>query len=538
MHCFRPALRTTCLLLGLGILANFIPNPAKAAPIADANTLVYSWGVHAGEGNPHMYSPNQMYAQTMIYDSLVRYGQDGTIQPALAESWTISPDGRTYTFTLRKNVIFTDNTPFDAQAAKRNFDTILANKARHQWIEAINQLKSVTSPASHTLVIELHKPYYPLLQELSLPRPFRFLSPAAFPDSGNTSEGIKHAAGTGPWILAESRKGEYDLFVRNEHYWGPKPTLQKILVKIIPDPQTRVLALETGEIDLIFGGSGHGSGQISLESFSQLRQDKNFVTALSPAYSTRTMLLSASSGPTQDLQVRKAIIHAVQKDSIIRTIFQEVEHRADTLFSPNMPYSNLNLQPLAYDPAKAQALLDAAGWTLQKGDVFRSKKGQKLSITLSFVGNNALHKSIAEVVQGNLRAVGIQTILVGEEPDAYNKRHMEGNFHMTFGDTWGAPYDPHSFCGSMRAPSHGDYQAQLGLPMKAALDTQIGEALTSTNEQHRAQLYSNILGTLHEQAIYLPLSYEPAVAVHRSTIKGVVFGPTAYDMPFDTITKE
>lgn len=537
MNCFFTTLRNS-LLLGLGALILFSPAMGQAAPVVDKNTLVYSWGVHAGEGNPHLYSPNQMYAQTMVYDALVQYGQDGVIQPALAESWVISPDGRTYTFTLRKNVLFTDGTPFDAKAAKQNFDTILANKARHQWIEAINQLKTISSPASHTLIIELHNPYYPLLQELSLPRPFRFLSPSAFPDSGNTSDGIKKPVGTGPWILAETRKGEYDLFVRNDNYWGPKPSLQKVLIKIIPDPQTRVLALETGEIDLIFGGSGHGSGQISLESFNQLRQDKNYVTALSPAYSTRTMLLSASSGPTQDLQVRKAIIHAVQKDSIIRTIFQGVEHKADTLFAPNMPYSNLSLQPLPYDPAAAQALLEAAGWPLKKGDTFRTKGDESLRIILSFVGNNALHKSIAEVVQGNLRAVGIEAVLVGEEPDAYNKRHMEGDFQMTFGDTWGAPYDPHSFCGSMRAPSHGDYQAQVGLPMKAALDTQIGQALTSTDEQQRAQLYRSILSTLHDQAIYLPLSYEPAVTVHRKNITGVVFGPTAYDMPFGTIRKQ
>lgn len=537
MKCSYFALRVY-LLLSLAVLLSLSPAPAQAAPVVDKNTLVYSWGVHAGEGNPHMYSPNQMYAQTMVFDALVQYGHDGVILPALAESWDISPDGRTYTFTLQKNVQFTDGTPFNAQAAKRNFDTILANKARHQWIEAVNQIKSINTPTSHTLVIELHNPYYPLLQELSLPRPFRFLSPAAFPDSGNTGDSIKKPVGTGPWILAESRKGEYDLFVRNENYWGPKPKLEKVLVKIIPDPQTRVLALETGEIDLIFGGSGHGSGQISLESFSQLRQDKGYVTDLSAPYSTRTMLISASSGPTKDLQVRKAIIHAAQKDSIIRTIFQGVEFKADTLFSPNMPYSNLQLQPLTYNPDTARALLDAAGWTLQKGDTFRTKGGEELEIILSFVGNNALHKSIAEVIQGNLRAVGIKAVLVGEEPDAYNKRHMEGAFHMTFGDTWGAPYDPHSFCGSMRAPTHGDYQAQVGLPMKAALDAQIGQALTSTNEKQRAELYRSILGILHEQAIYLPLSYEPAVAVHRNNIKGVEFGPTAYDMPFGNITKE
>ncbi len=532
---WKRSVRNALVVLGLCVLG--VGN-VEAAPAADKDTLVYSWGVHAGELNPHMYSPNQMYAQSMVYDSLVRYGAGGKIEPALAESWTISPDGRTYTFALRKGVVFSDGTPFDAEAAKKNLDAVLANRQRHIWMESVNQLERVEAPESHTLVLHLKNSYYPLLQELSLPRPMRFLAPSAFPDSGNTAEGVKKVVGTGPWVLAESRKGEYDLFVRNERYWGPKPAMRRVLVKVIPDPQTRVLALETGEIDLIYGGSGHGSGQIGLESFEQLRDGGEYVTAMSHPYSTRTMLISATTGPTRQLEVRQAILHAVNKDSIIRNIFRGAEQRADTLFAPNMPYADVGLRPVAYDPARAEALLDEAGWKQGSGDTFRTRNGEELRIILSFVGNNALHKAVAEVVQGDLRKIGMNAVLVGEEPDAFNKRQMEGGFQMTFGDTWGAPYDPHSFCGSMRAPSHGDYQAQRGLPVKAELDRKIGEALVSTDAAQRARLYREILTTLHEQAIYLPLSYEPAVTVHRKSLQGVEFGPTAYDMPFEKIRKE
>jgi nickel transport system substrate-binding protein len=105
--------------------------PAVAAPPEGDDVLVYSWSSNVGDLNPHTYSPSQMFAQSQVYEPLVRYQADGSVKPCLAESWTVSPDGREYTFKLRRDVTFSDGTPFDAKAVKMNFDTVVKNHLNH-----------------------------------------------------------------------------------------------------------------------------------------------------------------------------------------------------------------------------------------------------------------------------------------------------------------------------------------------------------------------------------------------------------------------
>uniref|UniRef100_A0ACD5GZP1 ABC transporter substrate-binding protein n=1 Tax=Desertifilum tharense IPPAS B-1220 TaxID=1781255 RepID=A0ACD5GZP1_9CYAN len=109
----------------------------------------------------------------------------------------MSPDGRLITFQLRQGVQFSDGEPFNAEAAKLNFDQVLANTGAHEWLELIQQIDRVEAEGDYTLRLYLKNPYYPALQELALIRPVRFLSPAAFPDSGTTADGIKQPIGTG-----------------------------------------------------------------------------------------------------------------------------------------------------------------------------------------------------------------------------------------------------------------------------------------------------------------------------------------------------
>lgn len=506
---------------------------APMAHAAQPDTLEYSWSSNVGVLNPHAYSPNQMFAQAMVYEPLVRYGANGEVEPWLAESWTISEDGRTYLFTLRRGVRFSDGTPFDATAVKKNFDAVLTNAKRHDWLEFIAQIDETEAVDAHTFRLKLKHAYYPTLQELCLIRPMRFMAPSAMPEDLNTGKGIKKAVGTGPWKLVEIRKGEYDVFEANEYYWGHKPAFKRLVVKVIPDSDGRAVAFDTGEIDLIYGSGGHGSGQIGLDTFARFQARKDLVTDISPPLATRTLAINSNRFPTDDLAVRRAILHGVDKDAIVKHIFLGVERRADTLFSPSQPYCDLGLKRFGFDPAKAAALLDGAGWKLDEGTGYRVKDGRELALDVCFVGNDSLQKSVAEVVQGDLKRLGIRVRLVGEEKDSFLTRQKSGEFGMIFGDTWGSPYDPHSFCSSMRKPAHADYQAQLGLPMKADIDREIGEVLVSVDEGRRREMYRHILTTLHEQAVYMPLSYMTNIYVHRPELGGVGFGDTKYEIPFE-----
>jgi len=502
-----------------------------ASPVAaQAQTLDFSWPLNVGPLNPHNYSPNQMFAQAMLYEPLVKYQADGTVAPWLAESWEVSADGLAVTFKLRPGVTFSNGEPFNAAAVVKNFDTVLANAANHDWLGLIGALDKVTALDDLTVQMTVKEPYYPLLQELSLVRPVRFLAPAGFPASGDTGTEIAAVIGTGPWVLSESVPGQYDVFTRNETYWGEKPAFEKVVVKVIADPNTRAIALQTGEIDLIYGTGG----QISPDTFQQLK-DQGFTADISPAYETMMIAMNTGRAPTDDKAVRLAISHAVNKDAIIEGIYYGTQRRADTMFSADVPYADIGLTPFAFDAAKAGAILDQAGWVLPEGGTVRVKDGVELALELTYQATDPVKKSLSEVIQADLTAIGIAVTLTGLEDSEFYARQSDGNFQMTFNGTWGAPYDPHAYASGMRVPSHADYMAQAGLAQKAEIDAAITAALTSTDEVERQAQYTKALTILHEEAVYLPIAYITAIGVLGPEVTNLNFGATAYEFPFTTL---
>lgn len=498
---------------------------------APAAELTTAWPVNIGPLNPHLYTPNQMFAQSMVYEPLVKYQADGSVTPWLATQWHHSADGKIWTFTLRDGVVFSNGEPFDARAAKANFDAVLANRKRHAWLELVNQIVSVKAIGNNQLELVLKSAYYPLLQELALPRPFRFIAPSQF-KQGGTMLGIAAPVGTGPWMVQSSRLNQDDVLVRNPRYWGAKPAVDKVTIKVIPDATSRAVALETGDVDMLYGNEG----LLPLDTFERLRHNPQFTTRLSAPAETIMLALNSQRGATQELAVREALNYAVDKKTLISSVLYNTQQQADTLFAPTVPYADLHLPPRKYNPDKARALLDQAGWLAVPGKAIREKAGQPLDIELAFIGTDALSKSMAEVIQANARAVGIDLKLVGEEESSIYARQRDGRFGMVFTRTWGAPYDPHAFMSSMRVPSHADYQAQLGLADKAQIDAGISAILSTTDEQQRQALYRDVLTRLHNDAVYLPVSYVSQMSVAGKKIANIPFAPMATDIPFEQIT--
>lgn len=512
-------------LIALLTCASFFAHAAAPDEITTA------WPVNVGPLNPHLYTPNQMFAQSMVYEPLVKYQADGSVKPWLAKSWTHSDDGKIWTFTLRDDVTFSNGEPFDAQAAAENFRVVLDNRQRHAWLELVNQIVDVKALNKTELQITLKSAYYPFLQELALPRPFRFIAPSQFKDN-ETLRGIKAPVGTGPWVLKESKLNQYDVFVRNENYWGEKPAINKITIKVIPDPTTRAVAFETGDIDLLYGNEG----LLPLDTFERFSHSPAWRTQLSQPIETIMLALNSAKAPTNELAVREALNHAVNKKSLIDNVLYGTQQVADTLFAPTVPYADLNLKPRQYDPQQAKALLEKAGWTLPAGKDIREKNGQPLRIELSFIGTDALSKSMAEVIQADMRQIGVDVALIGEEESSIYARQRDGRFGMIFNRTWGAPYDPHAFLSSMRVPSHADFQAQQGLADKPLIDKEIGEVLETTDETKREALYRDILTRLHSDAVYLPISYVSMMVVAKPELGKIPYAPIASDIPFEQIT--
>jgi nickel transport system substrate-binding protein len=248
--------------------------------------------------------------------------------------------------------------------------------------------------------------------------------------------------------------------------------------------------------------------------------------------------LNSNRGATKDLKVRMAVQHAFNKQAVIDKVFYGMEKKSDMLFSTNFPYTDVRVKPFEYDVERAKQLLDEAGWKEVPGKEFREKDGMPLELQLLFISTHNIQKAVAEVIQGDLRKVGINVKLMGQEEEAHWKTAFQGDFELLFNESWGAPYDPHSYVSAMsKAAEHGntDYLIQLGLPMKKEIDQKIGKVLLSTDENVRTSLYADILTTLHEQAVYLPISYQSNVAVYHKNVSGVNFLPQPYEVPFSTI---
>ena len=492
--------------------------------------ITTAWPVNVGPLNPHLYTPNQMFAQSMVYEPLVKYQADGTVKPWLAKSWKTSANGKMWIFTLRDSVTFSNGEAFTAQAVAENFRAVLDNRERHAWLELTNQITNVKALSQNELQITLKSAYYPFLQELSLPRPFRFIAPSQFKNN-ETMNGIKAPIGTGPWVLKASKLNQYDVLVRNEHYWGEKPQIRQVTVNVIPDPTTRAVAFETGDLDLLYGNEG----LLPLDTFARFSQNPAIRTQLSQPIETVMLALNSTQAPTDELAVREALNYAVNKKSLIENALYGTQQVADTLFAPTVPYANIGLKPRQYDPQQAKWLLDNAGWAVPKGQYIREKNGKPLRIELAFIGTDALSKSMAEIIQADMRQIGVEVALVGEEESSIYARQRDGRFGMIFNRTWGAPYDPHAFMSSMRVPSHADYQAQRGLADKAVIDKEIGEVLSTTDQTQRQSLYHDILTRLHQDAVYLPISYVSMMVVAKSELGVIPFAPIGSEIPFEQI---
>ena len=473
--------------------------------------------------NPHLYA-GEMYAQSILYDTLVSITADG-YEGCLAESWDISEDGRTYTFHIRPNVLFSDGEKCDANAILANFNAILENRERHTWLEMMNLLVGVSAPDENTFVIEMSEPYYPMLTELGCIRPFAMISPSCM-INGSTKDGVNGHIGTGPYVLTDFVTDEYAVFERNENYWGKAPAIRKITVKVIPDNQTRIMALESGEIDLIFG-----KNMIDADAISQYLDSDKFTVGLSDPTSTRHIVMNTTREILGDPAVRKALQHATDRQTISDGIFYGLEQPADTLYATTVPYCNVGLKPYEYSTETAAQILDEAGWVLG-GDKMRAKDGKQLALDLLYNSDSVTEKTIAEYLQSEYLKLGISMTIHGEEEQSYRDNMKAGNFDMVFNICWGMPYDPQSSLAAMRAPVYGDYAAQQGLEDKAEIDEAITRILTSTDENERQELYKSVLTNLHEDAMYLPLTYECNKALYTSALHGVHFGTDQYDVPF------
>lgn len=347
-------------------------------------------------------------AAFLVYDGLVRFSEGMTIIPALATSWNVAPDGRTWTFRLRDGVSFQDGTPLTAQAVAQDFEREVDPQTNPSNRPLWDPIGSVAARGATTVQIVTREPYGALLNTLAHGSAL-VASPRAVEHWGGMYQ--LHPVGTGPYEVSRWDVGAQLEMVWTSRYWGGRPGFDRIILRNVTDPAARVAMIRSGQAQVAEG--------IPPEAVDELRREPGTTVIVKPALRTFGMGINLMHPVLQDIRVRQALNYAVDKDLIVRALFRG---NATVLHSPLAPQAAgyADLGPWPYDPPKARALLEAAGWTPAPPIGVRVRDGTPLALTLlTPQGAFPRDVEVTETLADYLRNVGFEPHFRYVEPAAF-----------------------------------------------------------------------------------------------------------------------
>lgn len=466
--------------------------------------------------DPHtVTATNDFRILVNIYDGLVRY-KDGTleVEPALAESWTVSDDGKTYTFKLRKDVTFHDGSAFDAEAVKFNFDRMLREdhpfyntgpfplSFNFSTIEAVNALDS------DTVEFKLKEAFAPFLSNLAYPTGL-IVSPAAVEKSGK--EYGRSPAGTGPFKFVEWQSGQRVVVERNPDYWDGAPALEAVVFRPITDANTRVAEMMAGGLDVMV--------EVPADNLATFRDDANFVVTEQAGPHVWFAILNAKSGPFADKKVRQAANYAVNKQVLVDNVLQGSATIAAGPIPPAFNWVETTTKPYPYDPEKAKALLAEAGVTNPEITFYVTEGGSGMLDPIT----------MGAAIQADLQAVGFNvkietyewnTFLGRVNPGLEGKADMAEMAWMT-NDPDTVPYLTLR-TGAM--PENGGFNS--GYYSNPKVDELLEQARQSTDQTERGKLYGEVQSIVHEDAPWLFVANWKQNAVTTALVKEFKLQPS------------
>src|SRR5215467_2955427 len=343
-----PALFLTVMLLGLAALS--LTGPTAAQQAVRGGTLTFATGADPDSLDPQNTQSNPgEQVNRMMHENLVRFSTSMQLEPALAESWASSKDGLTWTFKLRKGVKFHDGTAFDTKAVKYFFDRVLGDEKpfKASLYTPVVRSAEVVDPA--TVRVVLKQPFAAFLFTIAHSAG-GIVSPAAHQKWGKDL--TLHPSGTGPFKFVEWVKGDHVTLDRNDAYWAGAPLLDRVVVKTVREDQARVLLLESGGADVIVN--------IPTEEIPRLRKDARFTIESTPTARALYVTINVAKKPFDDPRVRQALNYAVNREAIVKELFQNHAQVVSGVVAPlQNGYAALPGYP--YDPKKAKELLAQAG---------------------------------------------------------------------------------------------------------------------------------------------------------------------------------
>jgi len=521
-------------VLGIGPGAAAAPLASTAPSLAGAQAKSGGVLVFGAWQTPDTMDPQKtgLAATSRILvntlDPLVwRFPGDDTVYPGLAEKWEISPDGKEYTFSLRKDVTFHNGELFNAESVKYTFDR-LADPKNETLATAPRGFDRVDIVDEYTAKVVFKEPYAPFLTLLAFVS-YRPLPPKY---SAENPEGMGLTPpGTGPFIIKEYQHGSQAVLERNPDYnWAPEAhfgrqgpaLLDRIEWRIIEESGTRASTLESGETQLI--------EEIVPAQFETFSADPNLqVIAHDTVGCPRTVHLNCTKAPTDDKLVRQAMNYAVDKRIITDVIFKKTVEPAYGPLEKLTPGYNPEVENYyAYDPDKAKQLLDEAGWVID-GD-YRKKDGQELKALFIVIAKDNFDEP-AQVIQSQFKDIGINLELTTEaEPTVFNT-YNRGDQNLANIFWWGV--DPESLY-SLYHSSQIEKGFNWAHYTNPEVDKLLDQGYVENDDTKRMDLYKQAQVLIMEDAPLIPVWGKRALLAGKKSITGIDWNLNVYPLYYNT----
>ena len=434
---------------------------------------------------------------SLIFDSLVHKNEHFNLDPWLATSWE-TPDPLTYRFHLRTNVRFQNGQPLTSADVKYTLDSMRDGTVITAKAQALAHIDHVDAPDAATVVIHLKQPDAALLWNLSD-------GAIGVVPVGSGRDFAFHPIGSGPFRFVSQLQDDEVILERSDNSWHPRPAIARIRFAVVPDAITRALELEKGSADVCINC-------LTADMVSALAKRPNLQVEDGPGTNLNYITFNAQDSVLRDVRVRQAIACAMNRPLIIHSLWRDRARLAGSLLPPQHWAWTGDVQQYPYDPAKANALLDAGGWK-------RGKDGVRFHLAMK-TSTDETSRLLAMILQQQLRDVGIALEVRSFEFATFFSDISKGAFQMYTlrwlgqedPDTFRYAYDSHMF------PPHG---ANRGRYTNAALDALIQEAGTSGDLAQRRADYVKVQQILAIDLPSINLWYLDSVLVHTRRLGNI-----------------
>ncbi|MGW4896456.1 ABC transporter substrate-binding protein [Kitasatospora sp. NPDC004240] len=532
----RPRRAPSRPVIGSAVLAAVLPLAAACSSVAPKSadaaggkpatggilTLAVPYGPTCLD--PHQGQADALFSRAAL-DSLVWQDEKGVVHPWLAKSWKVSEDQRSYTFTLRTGVTFSDGTPFDAAAVKANLDHVVAPTTKSagaaQLIENYREAKVLDAT---TVEVVLAAPASSFLSGLSSPS-LGIESPKTL--TGDPKALCSKIVGTGPFVSADGFTPQQGITYqrRADYAWAPEGAanqgpahLDGLTVRIVPDNSSRLGALTSGQVE--------AASSIAPVNVARLDSDPKFAVqrAVAPgvpfSYNPNT-----EKGPLSDVRLRKALRTGVDWSLIVERLYFKVFPPAKGPLSPSTPgFSQAVADQYKHDPAAAAKLLDEAGWTTRDAENYRTKDGKRLTLEFLYVGDYfGPHVALATQIQAAAKELGIELKNQNLDAGSYVKRVLAGDYDLL--NSSANNFSPDALrlvFGSGHVPT-AKIDNNAARYRDPGVDAKLAEALAAGDPQKQTALYAEVQQKVTDDAAILPLFNNVNVLGTAAGVRGVAF---------------